>query len=179
MFVVLNGEKVLNIVCGDNFSFARKWIMNFLAIEIESLKMAPCEKYVKEKTFFIKETDNAFHLIQSYKQISKGYVYNSSKRMEETIMTIQCVEYDGKNLFHGEGESSMWTSINSEINDRVLKKLDKDALYQVICEMHDRMQLKTTWNHTEYINLMAEVMKGFKKELYTSVARKMKRFGKN
>jgi hypothetical protein len=72
----------------------------------------------------------------------------------------------------------MWKNINQEVNNRVLKQLDKDTLLQVLYKIQQRIETKPNWNKTEFTGLISETLKNFRKELYSSVAKRMKRFGK-
>ena len=71
-----------------------------------------------------------------------------------------------------------WSDINNEINNRVLKQLDQNSLYQIIIELESKIRTKSTWNRTEYVGLVSETIQKFKKSLYSTVAKRMKRFGK-
>ena len=75
-------------------------------------------------------------------------------------------------------ENEKWSDINNEINNRVLKRLDKNSLYQIIIELESKIRTKSTWNRTEYVGLVSEIIKNFKKSLYSTIAKRMKRFGK-
>lgn len=163
------GEKeIINIFVGQDITFVNKWINKYLVTEAESLCYAPCPKGMKKVSYRVQNNS----LIRCFKKVNKGYVYNTSEKSEEVVYNVHYLEFESKPT----NEDDIHT-IN-EINDRVLKLLDKDSLYKVICEVQERLQLRGTINNAEYVDLYSKVMKDFKKELYSSIIRKVKKTGK-
>jgi hypothetical protein len=174
--------EVLNIFYGDDTNLINNWIKEYINDDIESLKNLPLIKDVHTVLYEIVENKNEYELIKRVKKINKGYIYNSSERSTENIYTINLLEYDGINKFNFEQytlkENSKWADINSEINTRVLKQLDKESLYQILGKIQGSIKLKSNWNYTEYTSLVSEILKTFKKDVYSSLAKRLKRFGK-
>jgi len=74
--------------------------------------------------------------------------------------------------------SALWTDINEEANNRVLRSLDKDSLLQFHEKLMVNLHSKSQWTRKEYVALVSEVLKQFKKESYSSVVQKLQRYGK-
>jgi pyruvate/2-oxoglutarate/acetoin dehydrogenase E1 component len=69
--------------------------------------------------------------------------------------------------------------MNMEINNRVMKKMDKDSLYGVIQKLQEKIFIKKNINTIVHGGIISEIIKSYKKEAYSSIAKRMKRFGKN
>ena len=183
MYILIREEgdrkQVINILFGDDIASVRKWVEDYLLTEVTSYSYMPLQKYTKNVSYsFGCDGGDFFRFIKSYKRISKGYVYNSSDKVEEVMFTIKCLEYQSRNsITHVGSGTLLWTDINAEINNRVLKQLDKDSLFQVVSEVHNRIPLKGTWDNSEYSRMFSEVLKNFKKDSYSTVVRKLKRYG--
>lgn len=174
-------ETVLNIFYGENNSFIDNWINEYLKQEIDSLNLQPYNKNIKPKSieYSIKTSDNEIHLIKKYKTILKGYIYNSSEKIEETLFSFRYLHFDGINtLLENTQNQTLWNGINSEISHRVLKQLDKDSLYNINLKFEAAIKTKEHWTSTELVMLKNELTKSYKKELYSSVVKKMKKFEK-
>jgi len=182
MYIILKQtneeESIINVMYGDDDSFVRKWVTMYLNEEIESLNQSPCPKNCKDIEYEIHSDNNKFSLIKKYIKCKVGFIYNSSERVQEILYTIRFLSYDNTNSILDAQSSPLWKDINTEINNRVLKQLDKQSLYQVMMKIQNALGTKKTWNREEYTNVVCEVIKNFKKELYSSIAKKMKRFGK-
>lgn len=169
---------ILNVFYGNDTILINNWIKDYINDDIESLKLSPLTKDVRSISYEIIENQTNFELIKHIKKINKGYVYNSSERLIENVYTITVLEYtntiDNCNL----KENTKWADINNEINNRVLKQLDKESLYQVLTKIQTSIKVKSNWNYTEYTSLVSEILKSFKKDLYSSIAKRLKRFGK-
>jgi len=177
----LDGSKdiILNTFYGDSETIVKEWIRNYLSQEIDSLELSPKPENLRNVSYSIEENDCLFSLIKSFKQIHKGYIYNSSERVQQTLFTIDLLEYNGNNCF-GESlkKNDLWVNLNDHINNRVLRQMDKDSLYQVFIKIQSGIHKKTSWNHTEFTSLVSEIIKSFKKDLYSSIAKRMRRVDK-
>lgn len=169
MFIVLkkqsgNSDEVLNMFYGETETGVAIFIKEYINEDIEKLKLQPnlsTEKYVE---YEIENNKNITNLIKSYKKIHKGYIYNSSERIKETLYTLEVLEYDcNKSLPTNIPSNNLWLNLNDEINNRVLKQLDKESLYQIFVKIQAAIKTKQDWNKVEYINLINEVIKNFKK----------------
>lgn len=174
--------EVLNVFYGDDTIVINNWIKEYINDDIESLKITPLSKDLRTVSYEIVENKNEYELVKRFKKINKGYIYNSSERLTESVYTINHLEYDGINKFNSEQytltDNSKWADINSEINNRVLKQLDKESLYQILNKIQTSIKVKSNWNYTEYTSLVSEILKTFKKDVYSSLAKRLKRFGK-
>ncbi len=170
-------DEILNMFYCSNQTIIRNWIKEFIRNDIITRKEN--EKQINDKinlTYEINDAETNFQLIKLYKKISKGYIYNSSEKLSEIIYKISILEFDKCSTPALNNEK--WSDINNEINNRVLKQLDQNSLYQIIIELESKIRTKSTWNRTEYVGLVSETIQKFKKSLYSTVAKRMKRFGK-
>lgn len=175
----LESEEVLNIVFGENDYFVNDWIQNYMMDQIVNLKMCPTPEGLKSIDYIIENNYslNECKLIKKYKKVNKGYVYNTSEKQTKILFTIKYLQYDGDNIIYSNDINNLHKDLNNEINNRVMRQLDKDSLFQVIGNIQKRTLLKKSWNQVEFTNMVSETVKTFKKELYSSIAKKMKRFG--
>jgi len=175
-------DEVLNILYGTDSTPVSTWVLEYLNQQIESLKICPIEKNIKNISYTVKNINGFnFELCKNYKKVNKGYVYNSSEKSTDIIQKIKVLEYNETHheaLHSVQFGSDMWANLNEEINNRVLKQLDKDTFYQVFQKIQNTIKKKHQWTHTEFTALVVDVIKDFKKELYSSIAKRMKRFGK-
>jgi hypothetical protein len=182
MYIILKrsneNEQILNIIYGQDDTIINKWIKEYLEQEIESLKMCPLEENIKSIIYEINEGINDYELIKREKRIQRGYIYNTSDKTANVVFSIKVLQYNSSHFLPNVQSNLQWENINSEINNRVLKQLDKESIYQVFVKLQRAIDTKTQWNRLEYISTISEITKSFRKELYSSIAKKMKRFGK-
>jgi hypothetical protein len=186
MFIVLKKdedgtEQVLNIFYGEDQHLISisSWIKEYIKEDIEVKRNETSEenrKY-KEINYEIVDEKSFFKLIKKTKAIKKGYIYNSSERVSRDLYSIRILECNSNKIIFLEN-SDHFNNINKEINNRVLKTLDKESLYQVLQKIQIGIYTKKQWNSSEYNGLVSETLKTFKKDMYSSIAKKMKRFGK-
>lgn len=182
MFIVirqapLESDQILNIFYSNDITPIRNWVKEYINEDIESYRYTPNKQHIKNVFYELNDGYTCLQLLKRYKQIYKGYVYNSSEKLTDLIYSINILEYTPNHINNLE-TSDMWKNINQEVNNRVLKQLDKDTLLQVLYKIQQRIETKPNWNKTEFIGLISETLKNFRKELYSSVAKRMKRFGK-
>lgn len=177
-------DKILNMFYCSNQTIIRNWIKDYIRNDIITRKE---NDKCQDVTYEINDAETNFQLIKLYKKISKGYIYNSTAKLSEIIYKISILEfYNNLKTFtedfdKGQGtalNNEKWADINNEINNRVLKQLDQNSLYQIIMEIESKIRTKSTWNRTEYVGLVSETIQKFKKSLYSTIAKRMKRFGK-
>lgn len=177
---VNNSETVEHIVYGDNTALANHHVSQLVLAELESQATIPQQRYEREVTFSAEEseTDSSVTIVKQYKRVVPGYVYNSHKRVRELVCTFRVLAYDDSRAPSFEPlHSGLWGNINQEINHRVMKKMDKESLYQVLCSVESVLLKKVSWTGIEYIAVLSETLRTFKKDLYSNVARRMQRFG--
>ena len=174
-----NNDEILNIFYCQDETMIRNWIKEYIQKDIEKMQIE------NNATFEINDAEKDFQLIKKFKQINKGYIYNSSEKIAEVVYNISMLEYLGlaeptslSSTSSTIKESHKWADINNEINKRVLKSLDKDTLYQIITRLESKIKTKGTWNRTEYVGMVSDTIQNYKKKLYSSIAKRMKRFGK-
>lgn len=187
MFIVLkkdqdSTENALNIFYGqdEHLISIGNWIKEYIKedIEIREKGETPEEKKkFKEIRYEIVDEKSCFKLVKKTKAVKKGYIYNSSERVATDLYSIRILECNSNKIIFLEN-SDHFNNINREINNRVLKTLDKESLYQVLQKIQTGIYTKKEWNSTEYNGLVSEIIKSFKKDMYSSIAKKMKRFGK-
>ena len=73
--------------------------------------------------------------------------------------------------------TDLFMNINEEIQKRYLKSMDKDSLHQLISQINQIVYTKENWTNKEYLNFFNEILQNFKKESYSSIAKKLQRFG--
>lgn len=182
MYIVLkfdNGkETVCNVFYGHTMTSVAGWVRDYLVELAESYKTTPPLKYQRNIVYDVVDSGDVLILRKRYHQVNKGYVYNSYTECSETIVQMKILEFNG-NIDWSPQSNSPLANINDEINNRVLKQLDKDSLYQITMKIHRLVKSKKTFTPLEYTGIVMEVIREFKKELYSSIAKKMKRFGKH
>lgn len=182
MYIILKRnddvDEIINVVYGNDETIVRNWIRDYINDDIESRKGGPLPENVKSIVYETNDGRSSFELIQRTKYINKGYIYNSSEKKTEILYTITQLEYNTNNVLTGLTADNTWANINNEINNRVLKQLDKESLYQTIVKLQQGINTKNVWNKTEFTSLLSDITKNFRKDLYSSIAKRMKRFGR-
>jgi hypothetical protein len=72
----------------------------------------------------------------------------------------------------------MWKSVNVEINNRILKSLDKDSILTIFNVIQDKIHTKNNWNKTEFISVVSDTLREYKGAMYKSISKRLKRFNK-
>jgi hypothetical protein len=180
MYIVLktapsDNDEIVNVFYCEDITVIRNWVRQYIETDIKSLEYCPVTQGLKNITYELNDADKNIELIKKYKRVSKGYIYNSSERIVDVIYSISILEFDSNKCVTGLISSNNWENFNTEINKRVLRQLDKQSLFQVFMKLQQRIDTKTHWNKTEYTGLVTETVKNFKKQLYSSITKKMKR----
>ena len=178
---ISNTEDVINIFYGENTEYVENWINTYFEQEMESLKMMPCEGNIKYDSldYFVEMENNMYYLVKKYKHVLKGYIYNTSEKISEKLYSIRCLTFDNVNVVLDKvNKDSLWNGINSEITHRVMRQVDQDSLYRINLNFEAAIKTKDNWNSTELIMMRNEITKNYKKELYSSIVKKMKKFEK-
>lgn len=186
MFVILKKtiekDEILNIFYGQDelLKSIREWIKEYIEEDIKNRKLNQTPEEIrkfKEIIYEINDGHQSFELIKKTKATKKGYIYNVSEKVANVLYSINILECNSNKIIFLEN-SEHFNNINKEINNRVLKHLDKESLFQVLQKIQTGIYTKKQWNSTEYTGLVSETIKTFKKDMYSSIAKKMKRFGK-
>ncbi len=190
MYIIIkcfgNKEEILNIIYKDEF-YIHAYIKNYIDNYI---------KNNKDNEFIIENVDNVYVLKSKNIKSKKGYIYNTQKTSICELFSIKFLEYthsgepinEDLNLFPEiiprlEEEYKKMLKIdqydlNFEIIKRIVKKLDATTLNQIFLDILDNIHLKDNWTKKEIINMFSDVLKDFKKELYSSIVKKLNRYGK-
>jgi len=173
MFVILKKtiekDEILNIFYGQDelLKSIREWIKEYIEQDIKNRKLneTPEEiKKFKEIIYEINDGHHSFELIKKTKATKKGYIYNVSERVANVLYSINILECNSNKIIFLEN-SEHFNNINKEINNRVLKHLDKESLFQVLQKIQSGIYTKKQWNSTEYTGLVSETIKTFKKDM--------------
>ncbi|NBU34185.1 hypothetical protein EB118_04820 [bacterium] len=178
MYIILSNTRgIINVFYGHTLTTVSNWVKTHLVEIAEGLRMTPEKKYERDVVYEIIDNTDMFTLNKRYKKVNRGYVYNSHTDSVEELETVKIYEYLG-NVEWAPEPNGMVTNVNDEINNRVLKHLDKDSLLQVFQKVNKLTKTKQKWSTIEYTGVISFAIKEFKKELYSSIAKKLKRFGK-
>jgi len=178
MFVILkedhtqNETTVVDIIYGDNSHRYIENHLNYLWHLFDGLESENVNFYIDKESCSI---------IKKESHIEKGYIYTTKKEINTLLFTVRALEYNPKSLDNISPQpisssGRLWENLNREINHRVLKSMDKDSLYQIFVELDKNMKIKTNWSTNDYINILNELLKNFRKDLYSSIAKKLKRY---
>lgn len=171
MFIILKNDfikknkSIINIIYG-NYDSCIKRALNDELNDMNDSNKDPLVSYIVDENSIILEK----------KVVKSGYLYNTEKITRNIIMTIEAIEYDTRSFQPSNDNDRLFKDLNTEINHRVLKSLDKDSLYQVFIILNKNLNIKKTWTNYDFINMLNDILKNFKKELYSSVAKKLNRY---
>lgn len=157
-------DEIINIIFGYDNKDVEEWILNYINNDITSLKYNPNEKYISNEKYNIleklmenKENLKIYELRKTYNKLVKGYLFNSYESCEELVYTIEIKVYN-KNI---EPNSLLWKNINNEINIRLLKKMDKKYLIDIIYNINKKLTEKDIWNTDELIILQNNMLQKY------------------
>jgi hypothetical protein len=184
MFIIIKHDliqskkEVVNIIYGDSYE---NWAIEYLTDIISDISNEIQDKHDNPDEPGDISYYSDIQLLSIIKKeyiIEKGYIFNNKKVEETPILKLEVLEYNPRSLDFNKkkSEGKLWENLNSEINHRVLKNMDKDSLYQVFIELDKNMKLKQNWTSNDFINILNELLKNFKKQLYSSVAKKLRRY---
>lgn len=172
MFIIIktdllsHEEEIIDVIYGEEYDYAVNIIEKYYNDLIVNLKNDTKFEYIVE----IKNTD--FFLIKKYTNVTKGYIYNKSSLKLESISSIKIKEFNENKMRINLNKSQLWANINSEINKRIIKNMDKESLYQFRNKFNDIINTNNTWTNTSLVMLENKLVKEFKKELFTSIVKK-------
>jgi hypothetical protein len=178
MFIIIKHDliqskkEVINIIYGDSYE---NWAIEYLTDIISDISNE-IQNNPGDISYY--SDIQLLSIIKKEYIIEKGYIFNNKKVEETPILKLEVLEYNPRSLDFNKkkSEGKLWENLNSEINHRVLKNMDKDSLYQVFIELDKNMKLKQNWTSNDFINILNELLKNFKKQLYSSVAKKLRRY---
>jgi hypothetical protein len=183
MFIILkhdhitNKKEVLTVIYSEKADTWVKYYLNDQKSQLENCDKKEDDKKGKLTIKYVIE-ENEKTLTREEIYIEKGYLYDNTIIKKFPIISLEMYEYNAKCLEINKNytDSRMWENLNKEINHRVLKSMDKDSLYQVFITIDNNLKLKDAWSTNDYINILNDILKGFKKEMYSSIAKKLKRY---
>lgn len=183
MFIVVkynnHDDEVLNIFYTDNLMSIRDWIKEYINQDIISYSYSPIEKNMKCLTYELNDGEHNFQLLKKYKRINQGYIYNSSERITDVLYSISILEFNSEKKTTQLQGSNMWKNVNVEINNRMLKRLDKDSILTIFNVIQDKIHTKHNWNKTEFVSVVSDTLKEYKKEMYKSISKRIKQLNKH
>jgi len=171
-------DEVLNIFYTVDLTCIRDWIKEYINQDIISYSYSPIEEDLKYLTYELNDGEHNFQLLKKYKRISRGYIYNSSERITDVLYSISILEFDSEKKTTPLQGSHMWKSVNVEINNRILKSLDKDSILTIFNVVQDKIHSKNNWNKTEFISVVSDTLREYKGAMYKSISKRLKRFNK-
>jgi hypothetical protein len=172
-------DEVLNIFYTVDLTHIRDWIKEYINQDIISYSYSPIEEDLKYLTYELNDGEHNFQLLKKYKRISRGYIYNSSERITDVLYSISILEFDSEKKTTTPLQGShMWKSVNVEINNRILKSLDKDSILTIFNVVQDKIHSKNNWNKTEFISVVSDTLKEYKGAVYKSISKRLKQFNK-
>jgi len=171
-------DEVLNIFYTVDSTCIRDWIKEYINQDIISYSYSPIEEDLKYLTYELNDGEHNFQLLKKYKRISRGYIYNSSERITDVLYSISILEFDSEKKTTPLQGSHMWKSVNVEINNRILKSLDKDSILTIFNVVQDKIHSKNNWNKTEFISVVSDTLREYKGAMYKSISKRLKRFNK-
>jgi hypothetical protein len=149
---------ILNIFFNSEADSVNASIVEHLETDTESLQYCPNEKGVKNVKYSYEKIDeNTYVLTKSYKQLVKGYIYNSYVKVKDIIYKIRilphgigCVlpSYDSAVVKKWNREQllrfifNFIDSINKISDDTSLKKTDVLNIYNNVLHANDRKHKK-------------------------------------
>ena len=182
MFIIIKHDltqskkEVANIIYGDSYE---AWATGYLTDTLSEISDTPNTPGTPDTPGISYYTDiQLLSIIKKENILEKGYIFNNKTVKETPIITLEVLEYNPRSLDFNKthSECKLWENLNNEINHRVLKNMDKDSLYQVFIELDKNMKLKQNWTSNDFINILNELLKNFRKQLYSSVAKKLRRY---
>jgi hypothetical protein len=177
-----SNEDIINVIYGKNTDIlVDEWINNYMNIEIESLKYCPNPVDIVDISYSFESENNIYTLIKTFKNIKRGYIYNTSSFVFETIFKIHVLSFDESEFLDIDlNESSLEQELANiqEINNRIMKDLSHNDLYEAHTRFDTALTTKEHWLKSELILLKNQILKEFKKELYSGVVKRMKKFNK-
>lgn len=169
--LTLNTTQVINILYGEYDIYTENWIKNYIENYITN--------EIDSSQFSFEQNKDIYTISKLSKITSKGYIYNTQKNIIKHIFSIQYLTFDNLNSPLIENQNNqLWNNINSEINHNVMKRIDHDSLYNINLKFDAIIKTKSSWNTTELVMIQNDITKNYKRELYSSIVKKMKRFEK-
>lgn len=171
-------DEVLNIFYTTDLISVRNWIKEYINQDIISYSYSPIEQDLKYLTYELNDGEHNFQLLKKYKRISRGYIYNSAERITDILYSISILEFDSNKTTSSLQESDMWKNVNVEINNRILKNLDKDSILTIFNTIQDKIHKKNNWNKTDFVSVVTHTLREYKGAMYKSISKRIKRFNK-
>lgn len=171
-------DEVLNIFYTSDLIHVRDWIKEYINQDIISYSYSPIEQDLKYLTYELNDGEHNFQLLKKYKRVNRGYIYNSSERIIDVLYSISILEFDSEKQTSPLKTSDMYKSVNIEINNRILKSLDKDNILCIFNTIQDKIYKKNNWNKSEFVSVVSDTLREYKGALYKSISKRVKRFNK-
>jgi len=172
--VVQDDDKIINVLFENDIDKVEEYIKKYLKDKIKSL----CIEDVSS-IYTINSKEREFQIIKEFTKVRKGYVYNSHSQVSEVVLCIKYYSDNGCDSLINMDNciSNLTNDLNGEINKRVLRQLDKDSLYQVFVRVMNCIKTKDSFTKQEFTMIISEIVHNFKKDLYSTIAKRMRRYG--
>ena len=171
----------------DTLEYIEKWINNYLNDEIKGLLYLPNRENERSISYEIEEIDGGevFSLFKKYEKVEKGYFYNKYENVYKKLFDIKVIKDEescnnlGQHLINLSDESAM-KFINDEVNQRVLRSLEREALQVFLNDIRNAIKNKKAWNTDELLYLESQILKQLKKKLTNKIRKNvMKEFSES
>jgi hypothetical protein len=184
------GEKVINIIYGEDSNYVEDWINTYCMNEIESLIMCPLLPNVFSINYTMEKDKQLFKLIKNYKKLKEGYIFNSYKNVSEIVFSIKYTyfnenENENENILNKlaklnrqDKQDNGTFFVQKETCHRIMENLNKEELLQIIINFESALITKNIWNNKELELLQNETIKNYRKTMYNNISRKVKKINK-
>lgn len=151
-------EKIINILHTNLENVVKKWIIEYLVNEIQSLTFCPCKKNVFEINYKIEETGIEYMLVKSYK-VKNGFFSTNYTKYREEMLKIKYQKFDTDNEVYEMDFIKYETGIFEHLNKIFLNKSNRDTLLEIFLMLNECINSKNNWNKQEYNLLLNEIIK--------------------
>jgi hypothetical protein len=157
--------EILNILYGDFNLYINEYINN----EINCLKVFNIEKNIKDISYEIECENINSSIIYKLNErkcfVQKGYIFNSNYVKFVTIFEIKIIESKLLPHFIDTAINNEKDNLNMEINNIILRDLDKESLYKISQKFQRIINTKDKWLKSELLVLKTQIVNEYKKNL--------------
>lgn len=162
----------------DTLEYIEKWMSKYMNEEIRSLLYIPSRKDEQSVSYEIEENEGGriFTLVKKYQKIEKGYLYNRYHDVYQKMFNVKVIMDEElssnlpKNISDMNDERTL-LYINDEVNQRVLKNLEREYIQIFLNDMRNSIKSKKSWNTDELLHLESQVLRQLKKKLTNKIKR--------
>ena len=151
-----NTDKAINILHTNLDKIVKKWVIEYLIRQIESLVMTPENKNISNVNYKIEEEKEGYILIKCYKMKTGYFSYTKYK---EELIKIRYQKIDIENQVYDMENIKYETEIFEQLNKTFVKQTDKSTLLDIFLMLSECINSKKNWNNQEYHLLLNEIIK--------------------